>query len=283
MGEVYLGRHAGLNRFDAIKLPLEGLCGNAKVMLRFEREAMAMAKLRHNNICRIHHVGRHGPRPFMAMEYVDGKPLSRFVGRLTLKTIGDLLTKIASAIDYAHGRGVIHRDLKPDNIMLAERQEPVLMDFGLARVIDCDPITEPRQILGTPHYMSPEQVRGESESIGPTTDTYALGATLYELLTGQRPYDGGSWISVCCKIVDAPPPKPSSVREYVSPELDQICLKAMAKCPRDRYQTASALAEDFCRCANATGHDFDAWVNTISNPDRLAVATTLVHPAIGSP
>jgi serine/threonine-protein kinase len=284
MGEVYLAVDTGLNRLDAIKLPLEEHSGNAKVARRFERESKAMAKLRHENVCRIHHLAKYLERPFMAMEYIDGGPLSRYVGRLNLGTIAVLFAKIASAIDYAHGQGVVHRDLKPDNIMLDRWHQPIITDFGLARVVDCAPITEPWQILGTPHYMSPEQVKGDSAAIGPATDIFALGATLFELLTGKRPYEGESWISVCCKIVEGPAPKPSSIRTSISAEMDRICLKAMAKRPQERYPTAAAMAGELNQIIESSGVRLESASKAI--PDSLspsAVAATLVPIGIASP
>ena len=259
MGTVYLAEDTELRRRVALKRPRvadgkgkPGYEDAAKsndwsLLERFYREAYAAATLDHPNICPVYDIGQHEGIPYITMAYVEGKTLSRVIRDsrgLNLRSVAVLLRKIAVALAEAHAKGVIHRDLKPGNIMLNHRNEPIVMDFGLARQVEHveDRLTVDGTMIGTPGYMSPEQVDGDLQAVGPASDIYSLGVVLFELLTGRLPFQG-SVAAVIGKIVRDQPPTPASLRENVPPQLEAICLKMMAKTPADRYATMSDVAD----------------------------------------
>jgi predicted Ser/Thr protein kinase len=243
MGTVYLAHHDLLDRVVALKIPD---LHSANARERFLREARIAAGLRHANICPVHEVGEIDGVPFLTMAYIDGRPLSELVrpGEPWPQDHAcELVRKLALALDAAHGHGVIHRDLKPGNVLVDSRGEPVITDFGLAlRTGPADPrLTEPGALVGTPAYMAPEQVEGDAESVGARTDIYALGVVLYELLTGRRPYDGSAG-RILGLVVAGNPPPPGQFRPGLDPRLEAVCLKAMARESGDRYPSMAELA-----------------------------------------
>jgi serine/threonine protein kinase len=258
MGAVYLAHDTQLDRPVALKIPHLETSDGPQVLERFYREARAAATLHHPNICPVHDVGEIDGAPYLTMAYVEGKRLSEFAASrpLTPRQSALLVRKLALALQEAHKQGVIHRDLKPDNIMIDRRGEPIIMDFGLARrTRGRDPrLTQQGSVLGTPAYMPPEQVSGDVQATGPASDVYSLGVILYELLAGGLPFTGDSMAILSQVLMDEPPP-PSSVRDGIDPELEAICLKAMAKKPHERYASMAELAQalgSYLRAAPAT-------------------------------
>src|SRR5579871_593723 len=254
MGAVYKAHDTQLDRQVALKIPFLNE-GDKETQLRFYREARAAATLQNAYICSVFDVGEFKGIPYLTMAFIDGRSLAQALkggqsfppGQTAL-----LMRKLALAMQEAHSKGVVHRDLKPANILLRPNGEPVIMDFGLARRADDKHhhgLTREGDIIGTLDYMSPEQVEGDNTVVGPAADQYALGLILYELLCGKRPFEGNT-ASLLIQIVSKQPDKPGDIRVGVPPKLEEICLKAMAKKPDDRYadmaQFAAALA-DFLR------------------------------------
>jgi|GEM_PF-2577748 len=244
-GTVYRARDPHLDREVALKVPRLDVLSTPQDRERFLREARAAAGLSHPNICPVHEVGVADGCDYIVMSYIEGKPLSKIIqaGRVQAKQAANAIRKLALALDEAHAKGIIHRDLKPANIMINSRGEPVVMDFGLARLQkpgDAQ-ITQSGMIMGSPAYMSPEQARGATDEIGPVTDVYSLGVVLYELLTGKRPFEG-TVTEVLGQILHVDPPPPSTLRAKLDPRLEKICLKAMAKRPEERYKSMRDLA-----------------------------------------
>ncbi len=261
MGEVHLARDTVLDRRVALKLSFfDPAVDGLETLERFYREARAAATLAHPNVCPVHDVGQVDDVHFMAMAYIEGEPLSTAIEHeapMAQARAAGLVRTLALALDYAHSRGVIHRDLKPSNVMIRPGGEPVIIDFGLARRIDAEPrLTKTGTVLGTPHYMPPEQVEGNILAMGPASDVYSLGVILFELLTSRRPFEG-SIGSVLGKILYAEPPLPSAFQPGLDVELEAICRKAMAKAIGDRYRSmvelAAALGAYLGRRSN--GHD----------------------------
>jgi serine/threonine protein kinase len=221
--------------------------GGHGVLERFLREARAAAALEHPNICPVYEVDAINGIHYLAMAYIDGKPLSHYLRRgkrHPLRKVVALVRELAQALHEAHQRGVVHRDLKPANIMLNQRGRPIIMDFGLARWINKDNahLTQLGTLLGTPAYMAPEQVAGDLKAIGPATDIYSLGVILYELLTGVLPFPGDDPMAVLLQVATEEPPLPSLLRPGLDPHLEAVCLQAMAKQPGGRYASMAAFA-----------------------------------------
>ena len=246
-GTVYRAYDPRLEREVALKVPRKGVFDTEEELERFLREARSAATLRHPNICPVYETGREGDHHYIAMAYIAGKPLASFVAKgkpLGERKAAVVVRKLALALEEAHRKGIIHRDLKPSNIMIDQRGEPVIMDFGLARRAGADDaqLTQTGQILGTPAYMPPEQACGELEAIGPASDVYSLGVILYELLCGQRPFQG-SVAHLVAQILCGQPEPPSALRPELDPRLNAICLKAIAKAPEDRFGSMREFAE----------------------------------------
>lgn len=248
MGTVYLAVDRQLDRKVALKIPLFRDEDNDEPVERFYREAKTMATLQHANLCPVYDVGRFEKWHFLTMAFIDGQPLSAKLkreGPMSVIAAVNLLKTLAAAVQKAHDARVIHRDLKPANIMLNKDEEPVIMDFGLARrrLPGETELTQSGAVFGSPAYMAPEQVEARHQEIGPATDIYALGVILYQCITGRRPFEG-SVASVFGQIVSSPPVPPIKLRPGLPAEIDQICMRAMAKSPADRHSSAAKLAED---------------------------------------
>jgi serine/threonine protein kinase len=248
MGIVYLAQDTQLNRAVAMKVPTltGGRSDSAKA--RFVREAQAAAALQHPNICPIYDIGEIDGVLYLTMAFLQGEALShRIQNRKPFepRAAAELVRKLALALQSAHALGVIHRDLKPGNIMMDDRGEPIIMDFGLARRADLvsEQLTHQGDILGTPAYMSPEQMLGEIAMMGPGCDIYSLGVILFELLTGTPPFRGDLPSLVSQVTLDDPPP-PSCRRPGIDPRFDAICLKALAKLPSLRFSSMQAFADE---------------------------------------
>jgi hypothetical protein len=247
MGTVYLAHDTQLDRQVALKVP-QLTADDAVAVQRFYREARAAAMLQHPNLCPVYDFGEINGIPYLTMPYIEGKLLSAYIrpGRQnSQRQVAALVHTIALALQEAHSRGVIHRDLKPSNIKFNQRREPVVMDFGLARQInkpgECG-LTQHGTAVGTSYYMSPEQALGELDYLDQRTDIFSLGVILYELLTGQLPFQGPDKLAVQYKIVRDDPPRPSGYRPDLDPQLEAICLKAMAKKVEDRYASMGQFA-----------------------------------------
>jgi len=249
MGTVYLAEDTQLLRQVALKTPQFTDDSEHELLERFYREARAAATLRHPRICPVYDVGDIGGRHYITMAYIEGRSLSEFVAPAVPQTERQILIavgKIAQALQEAHNHGIVHRDLKPANIMVDHNGEPVIMDFGLAQQVRPGEelrLTQTGMILGSPAYMSPEQVEGDPTKVGPAADQYGLGVILYELLTGQVPFVG-SLASVMGQIVSKEPTPPSRYRPGLDPRTNAVCLKMLAKNPADRFPSLSAVADE---------------------------------------
>jgi serine/threonine-protein kinase len=250
MGVVYKARQLALDRQVAVKMLLAGPFASPQELGRFHRETAALADLQHPNIVQVYDAGDVDGRPYFAMELIEGGSLSQtLVGTpQSTQRAATLLLTLAQAIDAAHHSGIVHRDLKPANILLAADGTPKITDFGLARRLNEEPIlTRSGAALGTPSYMSPEQARGNTDSVGPAADVYALGAILYELLTGRPPFRGATDLETVQQVTAQEPVPPSRLNHSVPRDLETICLKCLRKEPGQRYSSAAALAEDIGR------------------------------------
>lgn len=254
MGVVFLAEDTQVNRRVALKIPAFDLSEDPVLRERFYREARAAALVRHPNICPVYAAGEAEGFQFIAMAYIAGVPLSRFVNRdnpLAFRKAAVVIKKLALALQEAHDAGIVHRDLKPANIMVSERGEPVVMDFGLARLsdaVDNVRVTQTGAIIGSPAYMSPEQVTADHKTIGPASDIYGLGVVFYELLTGHLPFTGnGQVMALVAQILRDQAPSPLIHRAGIPRDLESICLKMLAKSPTDRpasmRQVASLIAD----------------------------------------
>jgi serine/threonine-protein kinase len=250
MGIVYKARHHALGRTVALKMMRSGALADDREMERFAREARAAAQLQHPHLVPVYEVGVQDGLPYFSMAFVGGdslvRQLNRYVG--DPRAAAALLEKVARGVQHAHERGVLHRDLKPSNILLDERGEPLVSDFGLAKLRDAElELTQPGMVLGTPRYMAPEQATGRPDQIGPATDVWALGVILYELLTGKRPFAADSREQLLHDIQSSTPAQPRSLRPRLPRDLETICLKCLEKEPARRYASAGVLADDLKR------------------------------------
>jgi tetratricopeptide (TPR) repeat protein len=253
MGVVHKARQTGLNRLVAVKTILAGVHAGPQELARFKAEAEAVARLQHPNIIQIHAVEEQDDLPCLVLELAEGGSLQRQMesGPQPFARAAGLVEALARAVHYAHQRGVIHRDLKPSNVLLAADGTPKITDFGLAKLLDGQPgPTSTGGLLGTPDYMSPEQAAGKGKQTGPATDVYALGAMLYEMLTGRPPFKGSSVLETLVQVRAQDPTAPGRLRPQCPRDLETVCLKCLEKDPARRYLTAEALADDLRRFLN---------------------------------
>jgi predicted Ser/Thr protein kinase len=250
MGVVWRARQTSLKRDVAVKMIRAGTLAGKEEVERFLREAEAAANLQHPNIVAIHEVGEHEGRHYFSMDYVAGRDLATIVkdGPLAPYVAARYVKIIAEAINFAHQRGVLHRDLKPQNVLIDQADQPRITDFGLAKLMKEESrLTQSGMLMGSPSYMSPEQAAGPHGDVGPASDVYSIGALLYELITGRPPFCGATALDTVIQVVDREPTPPRRLKGDVPLDLETICLKCLEKSRSARYPTARALAEDLER------------------------------------
>jgi len=249
MGVVYRAKQTGLNRPVALKMVIAGAYSDLTTRTRFLLEAESVAALEHPNIVKVFSFGEHDGHPFLAMEFLPGGNLADRVksgGPLPPREATTLMAKVAAAVAHAHTRGVVHRDIKPANVLLTADGDPRLTDFGLAKVGRSD-LSMTGQVLGTPAYMAPEQAAGRVHEVGTPADVYALGAVLYDLLTGRPPFAGDSAAATLHMVLSCEPERLRKHEPGVPRDLETICMKCLEREPEKRYPTAQALADDLNR------------------------------------
>jgi WD40 repeat protein len=252
MGIVYRARQTQVNRLVAVKVLASGAFAAPDFVKRFRTEAEAVASLDHANIVPIFELGECEGQPFFSMRLIEGGSLAQRISAaktpMSNHEAAALLAKLAHAVHFAHQRGILHRDIKPGNVLLDARGEPLLTDFGLAKLVEKDStLTHTLALLGTPSYMSPEQALGHAKQLTTAVDIYGLGAVFYELLTGQPPFAGGTTMETVRQVLEKEPRRPSALRPGTDHDLETICLKCLEKDPARRYASAEALAEDLER------------------------------------
>ncbi len=245
MARIYRATDTRLGRQAAIKVIMTGFQSDPEYVERFQREARAIARLEHPHIVQLYRYGEAQGVLYMAMKFIEGASLATVL--TSYQTDGTfiesqeavrIVREISTALDYAHGQGVIHRDVKPANIMLNKEGRAILTDFGLV-LIRSDGTRG--GVLGTPHYLAPEQALSSANAV-PQSDIYSMGVVIYEMFTNERPFEGDKPIEIAMKHITQPPRPPRQVRPAIGPELEAVILKALAKKPEDRYQTGGELA-----------------------------------------
>src|SRR5437868_1072751 len=246
-GVVFRARQKNLNRIVALKVISLGQWANKAHLKRFRLEAEAAARLEHPGIVPIHEVGEGDGSCYFSMKFIEGGQLDEVVKQspMSVRRAAELIAKVARTVSYAHEHGILHRDIKPGNILLDAKGEPHLTDFGLARLVESESsVTQTLDVLGTPSYMAPEQAVGNNAAVSSATDVYGLGAVLYQLLTGHPPFAGGTTYETIKLLEDTEPRPPRLLNPKVDRDISTICLKCLEKDPKRRYSSALALVED---------------------------------------
>src|SRR6266550_1186258 len=249
-GVVFRARQKSLNRTVALKVISLGQWASKAHLKRFRREAEAAASLDHPSIVPIYEVDERDGSCYFSMKFVEGGQLDEVVRRtpMSIRQAVELIAKVARTVHYAHEHGILHRDIKPGNILLDAKGEPHLTDFGLVRLLETkSTVTHTMDVLGTPSYMSPEQASARNEQLTSATDVYGLGAVFYHLLTGHPPFAGGTTFETVRLVLDTEPRQPRAWNRKVDRDLATICLKCLEKDPKRRYSSALGLAEDLER------------------------------------
>src|SRR5216117_857967 len=249
-GVVFRARQKSLNRTVALKVIRLGQWASKAHLKRFRLEAEAAARLEHPGIVPIHEVGERDGSCYFSMKFIEGGQLDEVARRepIPIRRAAELIAKVARTVHYAHEHGILHRDIKPGNILLDQKGEPLLTDFGLARLVETEStVTRTKEVLGTPSYMAPEQAAGNNTKLTNAADVYGLGAVLYQLLTGHPPFAGGTTYETIKLLLETEPRSPRLWNPKVDRDLSTICLKCLEKDPQRRYSSALALAEDLER------------------------------------
>ncbi len=270
MADVYLAEDTRMGRKVALKILHPQYAGDESFVERFRREALSAAKLQHPNIVQIYDSGRQGDFNFIVMEYVEGRSLKDHLaqeGPLEIAEAGHIAREVLTALAYAHRAGLVHRDIKPGNILLSEGGKVQVTDFGIARAEAGSTMTQTGTILGTAYYLSPEQAQGLQ--LDGRSDIYSLGVVVYEMLTGRRPFEGDSPVSIAYKHVREMPRAPSAHRADVPRPLEAIVMTAMAKRPEDRYSSAALMRRDLE--AFAAGREVTATLHVAAIDDGTQV------------
>jgi serine/threonine-protein kinase len=244
MATVYKAYHAAMDRYVAIKVLPQHLARDPNFRARFQREARTIARLEHRYILPVHDVGEEGDIPYFVMRYTDGGDLNDLIARksLTVARIAAIVAQVAEALAYAHRQGIIHRDVKPANILISRDGDPLLTDFGIAKIYEETlQLTGEGMMVGTPTYMAPEQLQGQP--VDPRTDIYALGVVLYQALTGEPPFVAETPLAVALMHIHNPLRPPRQLNAIIPESIERVILRAMAKNPADRYQTADEMSE----------------------------------------
>ncbi len=278
MGVVYRAWDPELSRLVALKLLGDRAALEPDARERFAREGRSAASLRHPGVVSVYDVGTHGDLPFLVMDYVAGAPLSSKRGSLGREEAIRITREVALALDHAHGAGIVHRDVKPENVLLDTEGRPLLTDFGLAHHVTNDGrLTATGEILGTVRYMAPEQAEGIPDGIGPPADIWALGAMLYEAFCGRPPFEAGSPIETLARILTEDPEPPRAVDPTIPEEVEAVILRCLRKDPRARFASAGALAEALGRLGEARSPRPATGSGSVARP---AAPSTLVVAAI---
>jgi eukaryotic-like serine/threonine-protein kinase len=284
MAEVYRARDIRLDRIVAIKTLRSDLARDHTFQARFRREAQSAASLNHPAVVAVYDTGEDAsegtPVPYIVMEYVDGRTLRdllRADRRLLPERAVELVDGILRALDYSHRGGIVHRDIKPANVMITNGGEIKVMDFGIARAMadSAATMTQTAQVIGTAQYLSPEQARGER--VDARSDLYSTGCVLYELLTGQPPFTGDSPVAIAYQHVREDPIPPSQIDHDIPPWADAIVLKAMAKDPAHRYQSAGEMRADIQRAMSGIPTDAQTMALSTNNNYGSATRTMQAH------
>src|SRR5438552_5588183 len=249
-GVVYRAHQKSLNRTVALKVIGLGHWATEAHLKRFRREAESAASLEHPCIVPIHEVGERDGSCYFSMKFVEDGHLDEVIKRepMPIRRAVELIAEVARTVHYAHDHGILHRDIKPGNILLDHNGEPHLTDFGLARLVETEStVTRTLEVLGTPSYMAPEQAVGNNAAVSSVTDVYGIGAVLYQLLTGQPPFAGGATYETIKLLLDSEPKQPRVINPKIDRDLSTICLKCLEKDLKRRYSSALALAEDLER------------------------------------
>jgi tetratricopeptide (TPR) repeat protein len=268
MGIVYKARQRSLDRVIALKM-LRGGPSHKEERVRFQAEAILVARLQHPNIVQVHEVGEHAGRPFFVMEYVEGQSLAAFIGGRPqpARKAAQLVGILARAMHFAHTHHILHRDLKPANVLLTAAGDAKITDFGLAKHLrHFSGQTRTGDVLGTPSYMAPEQAASQPDSLSAATDVYALGAVLYEMLTGRPPFHAETPLGTLSQVLYAEPVPPSRLRAKTPRDLETVCLKCLEKAPGRRYPSAAELADDldrFCEGRPVRARRVTPWGRTL--------------------
>lgn len=275
MADVFLARDSLLDRPVAVKVLFPEFATDPTFVQRFRREAQAAANLSHPNIVSVYDWGEEGGTYFIVMEYIEGHSLAQTIkgeGRLHPDRAADITTDVAAALGFAHRNGVVHRDVKPGNVLISPSGQVKVADFGIARAVsNQENLTQAGTVMGTATYFSPEQARGES--VDPRSDVYSLGVVLYEMITGRPPFTGDSPVAVAYKHVQEAPPPPRSHNPDIPPALEAVVLKAMAKDTADRYASAEDLRADLRRFREGAQVQAAAYAPPMTDTATRAVST----------
>ena len=251
MANVYLAKDAILDRYVAIKILRGDLAGDEKFVRRFQREALAASSLSHPNIVEMYDVGEDNGTYYIVMEYIQGKTLKQLIkkrGALTLSECIDIMTQLTDGVDHAHASYIIHRDLKPQNIMIQDNGEIKITDFGIAMALNNTQLTQTNSVMGSVHYLPPEQASGKGATV--KSDIYSMGIMFFELLTGKLPFKGDNAVEIAFKQIKDDIPSIREINPSIPQSVENIILKATAKNPKNRYNSAKEMHDDLATCLN---------------------------------